>query len=559
MKSYLKITAVAALTMAASGCSSFLDINTNPNSLTAATPDAILAQALSVTANNYTGGGTSYNSYSSWVAGYWGKSGVVSGYGEEITYNYSTSYYSGLFNNSYDNLNDYQVIINQGATTYPRHAAIARIMKVYNYLLLVDQYGDVPYTQALLGADNTRPAYDKAADIYRDFIVQLNGAITDINAAAAAGRAVGAEDIVFGGNMTRWKQFANSLKLRILLRESQTSDATLNTYVTQQMATLQTSAATDGFITTDVVAQPGYAQNSGQQNPFFNRYGYTSAGSSATERQYQIPTQFILDQYRLNNDPRLTQFYVPGKRRTGTAPDTVTRFEWIGARPGEASSPSFGLPLVSSRFLGSQVSTTAALTGPGGFFKGLNAPTILMMASEHYFSKAEAETRGLFTGGASAAAADYQNGLVAAFQTAYRTGTTTPAAVPADPTTSTDTGLPQYRAYIAANTANPLVSYANATTNGSLGKQAIILYQKYLALNTLASTEAWDDYRRAAQPKLNATGTADGYPVSIQSSSPRPDRLPTRLLYPITETSTNGANIPTGITQFTKIFWDVVD
>ena len=211
MKSYLKITAVAALTMAASGCSSFLDINTNPNSLTAATPDAILAQALSVTANNYTGGGTSYNSYSSWVAGYWGKSGVVSGYGEEITYNYSTSYYSGLFNNSYDNLNDYQVIINQGATTYPRHAAIARIMKVYNYLLLVDQYGDVPYTQALLGADNTRPAYDKAADIYRDFIVQLNGAITDINAAAAAGRAVGAEDIVFGGNMTRWKQFANSL------------------------------------------------------------------------------------------------------------------------------------------------------------------------------------------------------------------------------------------------------------------------------------------------------------------------------------------------------------
>lgn len=554
MKAYLKIATAAALTLAASGCSSFLDINTNPNSLTAATPDAILAQALSTTASNYS---TSYNSYASWVAGYWGKSGVVSGYGEEITYNYSNSYYSGTFNATYDNLNDYQVIINQGSTTYPRHAAIARIMKVYNFLLLVDEWGDIPYSQALLGAANTTPKYDKAADIYMDLIVQLNGAITDINSAAATGRSVGAEDIVFGGNMTRWKQFANSLKLRILLRESQTGNATLNTYVAQQMATLQ--AATDGFITSDVVAQPGYAQNSGQQNPFFNRYGFTSAGTSATERQYQIPTQYILDQYRLNNDPRLTQFYVPGKRRTGTAPDTVTRFEWIGARPGEASSPSFGLPLVSSRFLGSQVSTTAALTGPGGFFKGLNAPTILMMLSEHLFSKAEAETRGLITNGD--AAADYQNGLVAAFQTAYRTGTATPATLPANPADANDnsTGLPQYRAYVAANTTNPLVNYATAPSNGSLGKQSIILYQKYLALNTLASTEAWNDYRRAAQPKLNASGTADGYPVSIQSSSPRPDRLPTRLLYPITETSTNGANLPSGITQFTKIFWDVVD
>jgi hypothetical protein len=554
MKSYLKIIAAAALTTASSGCSSFLDINTNPNSLTAATPDAILAQALSVTAANYTGNSPSYNSYASWVAGYWGKSGVVSGYGEEITYNYSNSYYSGLFNNTYDNLNDYQVIINQGATTYPRHAAIARIMKVYNFLLLVDEWGDIPYSQALLGAANTRPKYDSAADIYQDFITQLNGAISDINAAAATGRSVGSEDIVFGGNMTRWKQFANSLKLRILLRESQTSNATLNTYVTQQMATLQTAA--DGFITTDVVAQPGYAQNAGQQNPFYNRYAFTSAGTSATERQYQIPTQYILNQYLSNNDPRISQFYVLGARTTGTDPNTVTTPEWIGARPGEASSPSFAAPLVASRFLGSNTSTAAATT-PGGFFKGLNAPTILMMLSEHLFSKAEAETRGLITNGD--AAADYQNGLVAAFQTAYRTGNTTPAAVPADPTTATDTGLSQYRTYIAANTTNPFVNYASATSSGSLGKQAIILYQKYLALNTLASTEAWNDYRRAAQPKLNASGVADGLPVSIQSSSPRADHLPTRLIYPITETSTNGANIPTGITQFTKIFWDVVD
>ena len=565
MKAYIKLLSAASLAVVASSCNTFLDINQNPNNLTAATPNAILAQALTVSAQLYTGGSpstqNSFNTYASWVAGYWGKTGGVSGYGEEQTYNYSTTFYQTLFNQTYDNLEDYQTIQNQAAT-YPNHAAIARIMKVYNYLLLVDEYGDVPYTQALKGITNTTPVYDKAADIYKDFPVQLDGAIADItNAAKNNGQIVGSEDVVFQGNMAKWKQFAYTLKLRILMRESQTNDATLNSSVASQLKALQTAATADGgFITADVVAQPGYAQNLGQQNPFYTRYAYTAAGSSSTERQYQIPTQYILDQYKNYNDPRLMQFYVLGTRKVITGKDTVTTREWIGAKPGEASPPSFvATNLVQpSGFLGSRTSTP---TATGGFFKGLNAPTILMMNSEYYFLRAEAETRGLFSGGDAAAATDYQNGIVAAFQTAYRTGNTAPDVVPADPTNSTATGLSQYQAYVAANTTNPLVNYATATGNGSLGKQAIILYQKYLAMNTLGSVEAWDDYRRAAQPKLNASGTADGYPVASQSTSTRPDHLPTRLLYPLGEYTTNPANVAaTGNpNQFTKIFWDVVD
>lgn len=557
MKAYIKLLSATGLAVVASSCNSFLDINQNPNSLTTAAPNAILAQALTVSAQLYTGGSpstqNSFNTYGSWVAGYWGKTGGVSGYGEEQTYNYSTSFYATLFNQTYDNLEDYQVIQSQAAT-YPNHAAIARIMKVYNFLLLVDEYGDIPYTQALQGTTATAPVYDKAADIYKDFPVQLDGAIADIATAAKNnGQAVGTEDVVFQGNMAKWKQFAYTLKLRILMRESQTNDAALNSSVAAQLTALQTTAAADGgFITTDVVAQPGYAQNLGQQNPFYTRYGYTAAGSSATERQYQIPTQYILDQYSKNNDPRLTQFYTIGSRN-GNA-------EYVGSKPGEASAPSFVAtnPVQPSGFVGSRTSTP---TVTGGFFKGLNAPTILMMNSEYYFLRAEAETRGLFSGGDAAAATDYQNGVVAAFQTAYRTGTTAPAAVPANPATATDTGLSQYQAYVAANAANPLVSYATATASGSLGKQAIILYQKYLAMNTLSSVEAWDDYRRAAQPKLNASGTADGYPVASQSTSTRPDHLPTRLLYPLGEYTTNPTNVAaTGNpSQFTKIFWDVVD
>lgn len=550
MNNSLKLLAVAAVLATTSSCSSFLDINTNPNALTGAsvTPNNALAQALTATAGNYTGNDPSFNSYASWAVGYWGKSGVVSGYGEEITYNYSTTWATtqSLFNNVYDNLEDYQFIINQGAN-YPNHAAIARIMKVYNFLLLVDEYGDIPYSQALQGATNITPTYDKAADIYKDFIVQLDAATTAIKA-SANGTAVGTEDVVFGGNMTNWRAFANSLKLRILMRESQTGDATLDSYVKTQLATVQASG--DGFIMADVVVQPTYTQVAGQQNPFYNRYAYTAAGAAATQRAYQIPTQYILDQYSSNNDPRLTNFYVQGSR-AGVA-------GYVGSMPGEQTSPGTAGNLIASFHQGAD--KTVPVT-PKGFFKGANAPTILMMNAELLFLRAEAETRGLFTGGESMAQADYQKGIVAAFQTAYRTGATVPTTVPSDPTASTATGLAEYNTYIAANTANPKVAYDKATASGSLGKQAVILYQKYLAMNLLGSAEAWDDYRRAAQPKLNASGTKDGYPVSSQSTSPRPDNLPTRVLYPQTEYSTNAVNVAaTGNpNQFTKIFWDVVD
>jgi len=539
MKKPFNLLVAAALTASATGCSSYLDINDNPNSPLTATPDAILATALTTTAANYTGGqgatgGDNYNSYGSWTAGYWARSGTVNGYTPERTYTYTTSFYSALFDNTYDNLNDYNIIQTQGtATGYPNHAAIARIMKAYNYLLLVDEYGDVPYTNALGGLGNIAPTYDKAADIYKDLLVQLVGAIADINTAAKAvpaARAVGSEDVVFAGNMKSWKQFANSLRLRILLRESQTGDATLNASVATQLAALQneTSAATaDGFITADVVVQPGYLQSSGKQNPFYNRYGATAAGSAATERSYQLPTKYILAQYINNSDPRVSQLYSTAPILANGTPPTVG---YVGADLGE-KSPVLGSGLAGgSRFrLG------------GGLLKGYNAPTPLMLLSEHLFSKAEAETRNLFTGGDAAAKTDFNNGILASFNFFYRPATSGPTVA---------SGVTQYNTYVAANPNNPLVNYDLATSNGALGKQAVIIYQKYLALNTWGSIEAWDDYRRTAQPKV---------PASLESTSPRADKLPTRLLYPQSEVSANSANIPAGITQFTKIFWDSVD
>ncbi|QDA61077.1 SusD/RagB family nutrient-binding outer membrane lipoprotein [Hymenobacter jejuensis] len=550
MKALFRVLLAAALTSTATGCENFLDINKNPNTATSVTPDALLANALVTTAAIYTGGisaGSNYNTYASFAAGYWGKSGTVSGFSQERTYTYSTTYYQALWNNTYDNLNDYNLIQQQGATTYPNHAAIARIMKVYDFLLLVDEYGDIPYTSALKGLGNTTPTYDKAADIYKDLVVQLKGAVADINAAPASAPVVGNEDVVFGGGATgmlRWKRFANSLRLRILLRESSTNDAALNSYVATEMAALQTAA--DGFIDRDVAVQPTYTANTNQQNPFYDRYGFAAGATRAqSEYSYILPTNYIIRQYESNSDNRITQLYRVGQINIpGT---TTAKAGYAGTDLGEAVPPQFDPTdgaTVGSRFLQG-----------GTFLRSATAPTILMLLSEHLFSKSEAEARNLITNGD--AKQDYLDGIKASFVTTYRDGNTVPTTLAAS---ASAPGTTQYAAYLTANAANGLVDWDAATTTVPEGTAAStaplttpravsktdkILYQKYLAENTIASVEAWDDFRRTGQPKFKPALTANP--------------IPKRLFYPQTEVSTNQANIPAGVNQNTRIFWDVVD
>lgn len=527
----------------ASSCESFLDTNVNPNQATVVTPDQLLGNALTVTGANY----TNFNSYANFATGYWTKSNAVSGFNEERSYNYSSTYQQGLFNGTYDNLNDYNLIQTTGATTHPNHAAIARIMKVYNFLLLVDEYGDIPYTEALKGKENITPKYDKAEDIYKDFIVQLKGAVTDINA-ATAGRAVGPEDVVFSGNMTRWKQFANSLRLRILLRESNV--AALNAYVRTEMTALQTDAAANsGFITADVNVQPGFAASSGQQNPFYNTYGF-AVGSPNTTSTYRfiLPTKYLVNLFVNNNDPRITQEYRPVGATKDANGNQTAAGTYVGSNLGESVIPS---PTTGSTFQAALLNSPAG-TFAGTFVRGPNQPVVLMLLAEHLFSKSEAETRGLLTGNAKL---DYLAGIQASFNTTFRNAPAPTAANRLVNGGDTDP-VSNYTKYIADNVGNGLVDWDATTTRttdtyGTIttGTRTVstlekILTQKFLAENTIAGTEAWDDFRRTLLPRV---------PVSIQASVP--GQFAKRLLYPQSEINTNKANVPLTTTQYDRIFW----
>ncbi len=89
--------------------------------------------------------------------------------------------------------------------------AIIDLLVVYSYQNLVDIFGNVPYTDAL-DIENISPKYDDAATIYQDLINRVNKALSDLDDSEGS---FGSADLVYGGDVTLWKKFANSLKLKL--------------------------------------------------------------------------------------------------------------------------------------------------------------------------------------------------------------------------------------------------------------------------------------------------------------------------------------------------------
>lgn len=104
----------------------------------------------------------------------------------------------------------------------PAQGIAAEILSVCIYQNLVDHYGDIPYSEALNGAPEAggiiTPAFDDGQAVYEDLIARLNTAIADLEGPALE---LGDEDLVYGGDLSGWLKFANSLKLRLLVRQSE--------------------------------------------------------------------------------------------------------------------------------------------------------------------------------------------------------------------------------------------------------------------------------------------------------------------------------------------------
>jgi hypothetical protein len=519
----------------ATSCKKYLDVNDNPNSATSATPELILPQAVTSTASLLSG----YNNYGSQTGLYSANAGGYGGFGESITYNYTTTG-SGLFNATYDNLEDYQTILNKtdGDTAYAYFNAAARIMRAYDFQLLVDAFNDVPYTDALKGGDLLSPTYDAGKDIYKDLATQLDKAIEDIDAVDGLPgiKPLSSSDIIFEGDVDLWKQLANTIKLRLIIRASAKVDFA------------NSSFSPDGFLTQDALINPGYTKDNGKQNPAWNTWAFSPTGTAANKAW--MPSQFIFGFYNgatLSDDARGRAIYYQypntGINRLGIESNSLV------------SSPTGGF-----WYVGTDAEREAGnVGGQAGILKGPDAGYPLMLASESYFLQAEGALKGLISTGTPSEYFD--NGISASFNYSYQLPDgTVPATIKIpsklDPTkdSTVDVKLADtITTYKSKNSGNYLVNFSLAASTEQ--KLEAIITQKIIALNFIHGHEAFNEYRRTHYPKITPGSGFTTFASSV-SESTRPDKLPTRILYPTSEGSYNGANVPKNISPFTSlIFW----
>lgn len=515
MKRNFKYIFGLLLVTSAFSCKKDLDINTNPNQPLAATVNTVLPQAIVATANNL----PQFNFYGGQVAGYFANGGGVSGWGSIISYNYQNDEFAALWGNTYDILTDVKYIIDQSGSdaTKKEFSAAAKVLKAYNFELLVDTYNDVPYTEANLGLANIQPRYDKAADIYKNLADLCDQAIATFKTVTTATPAFVSADPLYAGSATKWAQLANTIKLKLILKGQ------------GKVTFTNTTFDAIGFISTDALVQPVYTKIAGKQNPTWNRWAYDASGTAVGAASNYALTPWIMSFYDGSHISDVGRAKAMFKSSTSTA---VNQLGYQLADAGRGAAPS-------SWFVGSSATTYDKI----GVLKGPDASQPIMLAAESYFLQAEANLKNLVAGTAST---NYASGVTASFNYLYMDNT---GVVPSTRNVATDVA-----AYYTANAGNKLVDFSAATTDAQ--KLEAIITQKYIAFNMTFGHEAWNEYRRTGYPSIKTSGaSASETFVSIASQSTAANKLPTRILYPITEFKYNTANVPTVDKYSAKIFW----
>jgi hypothetical protein len=498
----------------------YLSLEVNPNNPSTTTPDLSLAAGISSAVNDIN---ILYPQDGVWM-GYWTPSGNFVPIASLQQFQITNTTYTALFNALYanlTNLNNLQTVASKDPAL-ANYQAIAMIVKAYDFQELVDQFNDVPYSQAFQPSTILFPAYDKGIDIYHDLGKQLDAAIALINKSTTATKP-GASDIMFGGDMTGWKKLANSIKVRLAIRVS-------TKFPTDPLVTDLASTASEGYLdeNTQALVNPGYsntlANNASQQSPFYLFYGLSTTNNPTPGNVLYRANDFYVNLLKNTNDPRLTAAFYP------TLP---------------AGAPVTDLPTVIKGNVFGDTKTT--LTNPNtsaigpGLLQSPGQNAVFFSGAESLFLQAEAVVDGFITGNAQDL---YQRGIAASFVALQAGSTVTPVGAsftysPASPAQSAALAVTYYSQNIK-----------NVGWNASTDKKQAIIYQKYTSLVGYGNLEAHLEYERTGFPVLPNPVSID--PASISNI------IPIRQFYPLSELSTNPNNLAKEgtIDIFkTPIFW----
>lgn len=424
----------------------FLDVNKNENS-----PETVDVKFALPSAQSYLG--YTLSNQLAIVGGFWGQYWTqgpnANQYANLDQYVYNSAEadrpWAALYAGS---LKDLQFIYETGVkdSTKRNYAAIARILQAYTYQVITDAWGDAPFSEALKGdVGNVAPKFDNQQDIYDGILAMVNEgqAMLDGNEPVPA-----ADDLVYNGDLNLWYSFGNTLKLRILMRQSE---------IRPSLAAAEIDAmfsAGEPFLAEGEDAKLFYADQKYQQSPLYT----TGQALSTTSNIFASKT--ITDYLTALGDPRIDDYFAPN-----------------------GSGIVAGLEQGSGKLLGGNQSD-GSWSKPSSQIIGPTAATVLISAAESNFLQAEAIARGYTTGDDQAA---YEAGVTASWDSWEN---------------SSSAAGTDLAPYLASDSA----AYPAGGTQAQ--KLKVILMQKWVAMAGNQNFEAWTEWRRTGIPVLKPSVTS---------------------------------------------------
>lgn len=255
--------------------------------------------------------------------------------------------------------------------------AMARIWKVWLFQQLTDAYGDVPYFEALLPVEGVvnQPKYDTQKAIYTDMLKELKEAVAQLNTDPAL-TSFGNADLLYSGNVDKWKRLGNSLRLRLATRIRFADVGLAKQHITE---VITAPLIDNNTLNAKLITINGTDVNN--RNPLYN--------SDVSGNYYPMWVSFTVTQELLKrNDPRLTIYANPAK-------DGVAGYR--------------GRPIALQGAEKLRYGDNATATLPS-FFRDAVYPIMVMNAAEVYFLRAESALAGMSSENAEVM---YRNGITA--------------------------------------------------------------------------------------------------------------------------------------------------
>jgi len=427
-------------TLGLTSCNKFLDVNENPNNPETATP-SLLLPTVEAAISQVVGNG--FQVYGNIWGQYWTQNPTSSQYRSIDRYQVLNTAMDRSWLILYRSaLNNAELIINSNVAANDNYKGIAYLLKAYTFQVATDAFGDIPLSEALKANGNLNPKYEAQAVVYDSVFNYIDKGLALLATSQAV--PVSSQDMIFNGDLDKWKAFANTLKLRAYLRIS-------NVDANKAAAGIKALYAKNAkFLDQD--ASITYTTTGGNENPFYNEM----VGLGKT--QNVVASGTVVQAFVKNSDPRRFSFFnkVSGQ-------DTIAFILQGDFNANSAKLVSSPSPLVGGR----AVDPTSA-----------TAPVKLFSAAESKFLQAEAAVKGWGTGDAKAL---FESGIITSFTA---TGNANDAAK-----------------YIAEA---PDAKF----TGDIEAKVKAIITQKYYAMCGFQGFESWTEWRRTGYPTFFTTSIA---------------------------------------------------